>query len=151
MRPVPPSLESMIRKRPFVPLAMLLIAGIVLTRTTGMELAWWVAAALPLLALELFAPLRWPAHAVLLLLLGGAIYSARYQVWSEDDLRLTAPAKAAIVTLRGRLEETPSVREFYAGERKMENSSARFRVSEMLSERRWRAATGEIFITSRGE
>src|SRR5438552_2577964 len=100
---------KIIRRRPFVPLAILFASGIATSRCWQFELRTGVilvCAAIAGLALE---RIRWPAIALVIFALGAALYSARYEIFSENDLRLIFEEKPALLSVRGRLIETPGV------------------------------------------
>ncbi len=82
--------------------------------------------------------------------LGAGLYAARYEILREDDLRLIVEEKPAIVTVRGRLTETPSMREFPGRTNNAVSSYARIEVEEIFFEKGWRAAAGTVASTTRG-
>ncbi len=143
-------LGAQFRQRPFVPLALSFAGGILASR------AWapgWPANLLLICAtipLFLFPRLRVAATTLLLFGVGAALYSARYEILSENDLRLIIEDKPALVSVRARLLETPAIREFPARTNKTEYSYARLDVKEVLFERHWRPALGQIATTVPG-
>src|SRR5690348_4273431 len=81
------------------------------------------------LVLFLVRSMRWVAIAAFTFALGITLYSARYAIMSEDDLRLIFGEKAALVSIRGRIIETPGVREFPGRTNNVEYSYARVHVT----------------------
>jgi ComEC/Rec2-related protein len=143
-----------IRRWPFVPVAFLLIGGIVLARflplQEGLALALLGGAG----ALMLLPKLPWARLAGLAIIIfaaGMILYSARYRIASEDDLRVRFSGEPELVTLRGRIAETPSPRDFHSVSNRIVYSHAVIRVSAVLREKEWNAAMGTIASRTRGE
>ncbi len=100
-------------KRPLVPVALCYAVGLLLAEAIQPSLPVLFIAAFALLA-GTFAWSRarflllWP----LLVLIGWTNLVSRTAIVSPDDLRQVAGDTAAYVTVRGTLEETPSLRVF---------------------------------------
>ncbi len=137
-------------QRPFVPLVTLFAGGIVTSRSYELHLSLAIVFLSGALVLFLVRAIRWVALAALTFGLGAALYSARYEILSENDLRLMFGEKAALASVRGRLIETPGVREFPGRTNNAEYSYARLDVTEVFLERQWRPANGRIATTTRG-
>ncbi|HEV8540901.1 MAG TPA: ComEC/Rec2 family competence protein [Verrucomicrobiae bacterium] len=144
------SLRLQFQRRPFLPLATLLILGIVVGHRWRIELSWWVGSWCLALILVLFGKTRLFAVALTLCVLGGGLYAARYQIFSSDDLRLIINDKPALVKIRGKLVQTPNLRDFYPGTNVVEYSYSQVRVAEIELEKQWRKASGTVSTTMRG-
>ena len=84
--------------------------------------------------------------------MGATLYVARYRVASVDDVRLILSGEPELVTVRGRLAESPEVREFQAGSREVAYSYATIDVRELqVQKQEWRSASGRIAVRLRGE
>jgi len=143
-------LGSIIRRRPFVPVAICFASGIVASRAVDLALRTSVLLACFSVALFLVRKIRWGAVALLTFTLGAGLYSARYEIFSENDLRLIFDEKPALVSVRGTLIETPAMKEFPGRTNIIRNSYARLDVTEVLFERQWRPAQGQVASTTRG-
>lgn len=141
---------TIIRRRPFVPIALFFAAGIVAGRV--IELSLRGALILLCLSIVTLLPARSRLFALsgLLFALGASLYSARFEIISENDLRLIFEEKPALISLRGRLLETPALRDFPGRTNIIEYSYARIDVTEVLFERKWRTARGVVASTTAG-
>jgi len=147
---VPPALETILRQRPFVPLAALFIGGILVSRAFSLDPSVGATLVGCTVLLFLLPPFRWVAAGLLALVLGASLYSARYAILFEKDLRLLLEDKPALVTLRGKLLESPSLKEFQGRTNPVEYSYARIEVSEIHFENHWLPAAGVVASTTRG-
>jgi competence protein ComEC len=141
----------MLRTRPLVAVAVLLIIGIVAARSFGMETGMALGA-LGFSAVFLFIrKLRPLALAAVLVTTGMTLYSARYRIASATDARVVLGEEPELVTVRGRLLETPSLREFQAGSNAVFYSQATIELAELGRQRQWQPISGRIAVTTRGE
>ena len=84
--------------------------------------------------------------------IAATFYVARYRVASVDDVRLILSGEPELVRVRGRLAESPEVREFQAGRREVAYSYATLDVTAMRKDKHeWRSAKGRIATRLRGE
>ena len=94
----------------------------------------------------------WAALAAGVFVLGATLYVGRYRVASVDDVRLVLGGEPELVTLRGRLAESPEVREFQAGSREVAYSYATIDLRELQVQKKgWQPASGRIAVRLRGE
>jgi competence protein ComEC len=138
------------RQRPFVLLVILFTGGIMTSRFCALPLTAGIIVICLALVLFLVRSMRWMAIAAFTFALGIALYSARYEIISENDLHLIFGEKAALVSIRGNLVETPGVREFPGRTNNVEYSYARVDVTEVLVDRQWRPAIGRIATATGG-
>ena len=130
--------------------AALLMGGIVAGRASGVQVGW-VAGAISV-CLLIWRKTRFAGVALIAFAAGILLYTERYRVQSETDLRMVLSGEAELVTVRGRLLETPEVREFAAGKREVAYSYATLEVSEIQKRgEEWRAARGRVATRLRGE
>lgn len=145
------ALGMLFRQRPFVPLVALFAGGIVVSRYIGLDLSTGIL--LLCLATAAYPFLRTHAYVLLLcvFLAGAVLYSVRYEVLSERDLRLLVHEEPALVTVRGKLLETPSLREYPGVSNTVRYSYARLDVKEVFLNEKWCRAQGSIASATRGE
>jgi ComEC/Rec2-related protein len=139
-----------VRKRPFLPVAALFALGIVGGRNFSFELFKCVVAFCIGLLFLLARPSRVFAAAFLCFVAGAGFYAARYEIWSENDLRLILPDQPVLATVHGRLIDTPALRDFYSGTNVAEYSYAQLKLSEILINKEWRPAVGVLAASMRG-
>lgn len=138
-------------KRPFVPVVSCYVIGLLLGNLFEPPLVALFAVSFVVLVL-VFAKLRpfllWP----LLVLVGWTNFVSRTAVVSPNDLRPVMGNQARIVTVRGRLVETPSTRIFTRDKKQAERSTARVRVSGVrgFGNGNWRPAAGTVVVTTPG-
>jgi competence protein ComEC len=139
------SLPFWVRSQPLIPLALLFAGGIAGARAAEPEPALLIAGLIAGATLLL----RWPAAgwSLLAAFAGASIYWARYEPFSENDLRVLLTGEPVLAQVRGELKETPQVREF--DEREI--STARLRVRQILLDGAWQEARGDIVTRTRGE
>ena len=132
----------MVVSRPFVSLAALLMGGIVAGRFLGVGINHFLFALAAGLPLIFWRRTRWVALAASVFFLGATLYVHRYRVASPDDLRLILSGEPELVTVRGRLLESPEVREFQAGSREVAYTYATLDVSELqIQKKDWQSAS----------
>jgi ComEC/Rec2-related protein len=90
--------------------------------------------------------LIWP----LLALLGWANFSVRMMALSPDDLRNIIGEKPSLVSVRGHLTETPSLRIYVRDDEVVERMVAPVRVTEIKTTNQWQPAQGDIVVTTPG-
>src|SRR5688500_19273530 len=100
------------------------MGGIVAGRYLGLELKWCIAGVGMAAGMLGWRRTRLFGVAVGIFLLGMAVYVGRYRVASGDDLRVVLSGEPELVTVRGRLVESPAVREFQSGAREIPYSYA---------------------------
>lgn len=130
------------------------MAGIVFARLTpNAQLATksaFIAIAICALFL-LWKRTRLLAAAASLLLLGAALYNARYSI-APNDLRTILTGEPEIVTIRGQLLETPEVREFDSSKGEIAYSYSTLQVTALQKNKSdWQPAAGRINTRLRGE
>jgi len=111
------SWEKLFRLYPLVPLAVGCTFGICSSRFLSLSLP--ASGVLIGFSLVLFAIRKWLTLAGILFFFsaGSFIYGWRYETLSPLDVRLLVGEKEALVTVRGELLETPTVRETHYGEK----------------------------------
>jgi competence protein ComEC len=137
--------------RPLAAVVFAYVAGLLLAQIFQPPLAALFAASFLILVLVLVrAKLRgvllWP----LLALVGWTNFAARTAVVSPHDLRTLLGNDSAIVTVRGTLLETPSLRIYLRDEEVVERSVASVRVTAWHRDADWSPATGDIIVTTPG-
>jgi competence protein ComEC len=141
----------MVVSRPFVTLAGLLMGGIVAGRFVRLEFSYVLFALAAAAPFVFWKRTRLVAVTVSIFVLGATLYVARYRVASANDLRLILSGEPELVTVRGKLVESPEVREFQAGSREVAYSYATIDVSELQLQKEWRSASGRVAVRMRGE
>jgi ComEC/Rec2-related protein len=139
-------------KRPLVPVALCYAAGLLLAEAFQPPLLILFSAAFVLLALCLAWSrarpwLLWP----LLAAIGWTNLVSRTAVVSPPDLREVTGGSAEIVTVLGRLTETPDLRIFVRDDQESIRTMAQVDVSSVRRSSDWQPATGRIVVTTIGE
>jgi ComEC/Rec2-related protein len=139
-------------KRPLVPVALCYAAGLLLAKAFQPPLIILFSCAFVLLGLSLAWPrarpwLLWP----LLVSMGWTNLVNRTAVFSPHDLREVIGDSAELVTLRGTLTETPSLRIFERDEQESYRTVAEVEVTHLTRGTNWQPATGRIIVTTIGE
>jgi ComEC/Rec2-related protein len=136
-------------KRPLASLALAYAGGLLLAQLLHPPLpALFAAAGLALILLLVVEKLRAWLLLPLLALIGWTNFAARTGVVSPNDLRSQIGSTAALVSVRGTLLETPSLRIFLRDEALVKRSAARLRVSEWRRDASWLPAVGDIVVTT---
>src|SRR5262245_61632288 len=133
-------------RRPLIPVAILYAVGILLARNA--QFSPWVPV---LLAGVLLIPgligswPRWAVLGALIVCVGAAGYALHTAPLSPFDLRRIVGTNSALVTVRGRLLETPTVRVAELdGSRR---SVSRIEVKEVrLDREEWRRGVGKVVV-----
>ena len=139
-------------KRPLVPVALLYSCGLLLA--AALRLPFWIPLSLGLLLAGLTLVARRPRPwclAALLVAAGWANLSWRTAVISPDDLRVLLGDTPRLVTVQGRLLETPSDRIYVRDEKEFWRSLARVEITRLKEEgQTWQPAVGHVVVSTRG-
>lgn len=139
-------------KRPLASLAFAYAGGLLLAQLFHPPLPALFASSFLLLALALFLEkFRAGLLLPLLVLVGWTNFAARTAVVSPNDLRAEIAASAALVSVRGTLLETPSLRIFMRDDEMVKRSVVPLRVTELRRDEQWVPAVGDIIVTTPGE
>ena len=138
-------------KRPLVPVALCYAGGLLLAAAIQPPVSVLFAAAFALLALTLVLSrlrslLLWP----LVLVIGWTNLVSRTAVVAPDDLREVMVDAAALVSVRGTLAETPSLRTFSRAEQESTRTLAEVKVTSLGRGTNWQPATGRIMVNTPG-
>lgn len=146
------SLQLMLVGRPFVAIAMLLVAGILAGRYGRWSVEGGLMGLAAVVPFLFWRRSRWVAAAMGIFVVGATLYSERYRVRSPDDVRVVLSGEPELVTVRGKLVETPRVREVQAGKGEIAYSYGTIEVLELRKNKEeWRSATGRVAARLRGE
>ena len=137
--------------RPLVSVVIAYAAGLLLAQLLHPPLpALFLSSSFVLvlvLVLEKFrSALIWP----LLALVGWTNFSVQTAALAPDDLRHVIGEQPALVTVRGNLLETPSLRIYVRDEETVERMVASVRVTEIRANEKWIPARGDIIVTTPG-
>jgi competence protein ComEC len=137
-------------KRPLLPVALCYVGGLLLAEALQppLPLLFGVAFALliPALLWNRARPLlTWP----LLVIVGWTNLVSRTAVLSPHDLRHLLGGAPALVTVRGTLEQTPSLRVYQHGDQETVRSLVPVRVAAMARRDQWQPAHGRIMVTTK--
>jgi len=138
-------------KRPLVSVALCYGSGLLLAEffqppLFALFLVTFIALALALIWSRARSHLLWP----LLILAGWTNLVSRTAIISPHDLRRVMNDAAALVTVRGTLAETPSLRVFERDEQESWRTLAQVRVTELRQGTNWEPATGPIVVSTMG-
>ncbi len=138
-------------KRPLLPVALCYGVGLLLAEAVQPPLTWlFVATFAVLLAAISWTKARgwllWP----LLVLVGWTNLVSRTTVLSPDDLRVLVGNEPILATMRGTLEETPSVRVYDQANQEISRTLVPLRVTALARQEEWQSARGRIMVTSKG-
>ena len=139
-------------KRPLVPVALCYGGGLLLAEFSQPSLPVLFAFAFALLVFALVSPRArllalWP----LIVLIGWTNLISRTATISPHDLRSVTGGSPAIVTVRGRLSETPSLRAFERDEQESFRTLAQARVTSLRHGTNWQPAFGQIVASTPGQ
>jgi ComEC/Rec2-related protein len=136
-------------KRPLLPVALCYVGGLLLAEAVQPPLlplfsgtfllllgALWWSRARPFLL--------WP----LLIAVGWTNLVSRTAVISPQDLRLVIGTEPALVTVRGKLEETPSLRQYERAGEVTSRALVPLRVSALARNEQWQPAAGRVMVTT---
>jgi competence protein ComEC len=139
-------------KRPLLSVALVYVVGLLLAEAIQPPLSFLFTLAFSLLFLALAwtrarALLIWP----LLIVVGWVNLASRTTVVSPNDLRVVAGREPALVTVRGTLAETPTLRIYGQGEAESSRTLARVRVSALTRGEKWELALGPVLVSTKGD
>jgi len=138
-------------KRPLLPVALCYVGGLLLAEAVQPPLWLLFLGAFGLLIPALFWTrsrgfVLWP----LLVLVGWTNLVSRTAVLSPYDLRRLVGNEAALATVRGTLEETPSLRVYDHGDQETSRTLVPLRVTALARREHWQAASGRVMVTTKG-
>jgi competence protein ComEC len=138
--------------RPFVLIAAALMSGIVFARWFNPLFPAYLIALTAILPLFLWKRVRWTGAALFCFVLGACLYAERYRISSSNDSRSLFSGEPELVTIRGRLVDTPSVREVQAGRGEFAYSYGLIDLTEARKDKgKWEPAKGRVATRMRGE
>ncbi len=144
-------LHGFARGHPFVPVALAYAAGVLLGWRCPLPLAGLFGMAGAICVAALLLPkwrgaLLWP-----LLLVTGWVGMVRHDTaLSPWDLRVLATGKPELVTLRAKLEETPTLRVFMRDEKESWRAHALVEVEAIRRRGEWQPASGRVAVVTPG-
>jgi len=139
-------------KRPLVPVALLYVGGILIACVIPVPPLFLLIASLSLAALTLaWARARLVGLCTLITLTGWTNHTLRTATMSPHDLRRVLSEPPEIVTLRGMLRETPTLRVYERNQVESWRTMARIDVTALRRHRQpWQPAAGRIAVTTLG-
>ena len=139
-------------KRPLIPVALGYVAGVVTGHFLEAPLAVTLGAAISLAVLAMCLPRTGPLLLPLVLFLfGWANLTTRTAVLSPHDLRLLLRDGGELVTVRGRMVETPSLRLSPHRDKETSHTLAEIEVTEVRLRRgNWQPAHGSVMSRTAG-
>lgn len=141
-------------KRPLLPVVLLYAGGILLARFVPIPLALNLGIALGLAAVALAWTRARPYLLYPLVFLAGcADFMVHTAILSPDDLRRVLGNRTELLSARGTLCQTPSLRHYeLGGEKDSRRSLAQVDVTALrLDHQDWRPASGRMVVTAPGE
>jgi competence protein ComEC len=139
-------------KRPLLSAGLLYVAGILIGNFVSVPLS----ILLPVSLAVAITAIAWTNARIyllypLLLLTGWAGYTFNTAIISPHDLRRALETGPEIVTVRGTLSETPTIRYSEVGEKTLWHTMARVDVNELRPNRgEWKPAAGRMAVTTPG-
>jgi len=139
-------------KRPLLPVVLVYVCGILLAQVVDLPVWPILSVALCFAALAIsFSGVRTALVLPLVLLAGVANTSLNKAIISPIDLRHLLGTEPHLVTIRGEMTETPTLRVYQDGELPRWRTLARIRVSSLRLEKGdWQPAFGRIAVTTAG-
>ncbi len=139
-------------KRPLIPVALCYVAGVMVGHFLEAPLAVTLGTAIFLAVLALCIPRSGPLLLPLILFLfGWSNLSTRTAVLSPHDLRLLLGDGGELVTVRGRIVDTPSLRLAVHRDKETSHTLAEIEVSEVhLRRGHWQPANGSVMARTVG-
>lgn len=140
-------------KRPLVSVVLLYVTGILLAGFSALSPFLLLAVSLSLALIALAWQRARPVLlCVLILLTGWTNVTLRRAIISPHDLRNTLSESAELVTVRGTLRETPSLRVYEHDEQSSWRTMARIDLTAIqIHHEGWKPATGRMAVSSPGE
>lgn len=138
-------------KRPLLPVALCYVGGLLLAEAVQPPLLFLFVGAFSLLLLACCwararGLLLWP----LLVLVGWTNLVSRTAVLSPHDLRLIIGPEPVLATVRGTLEETPSLRVYEQGDRETSRTLVPLSITALARGETWQPASGRVMVTTKG-
>ena len=139
-------------KRPLIPVALIYVAGVVVGYFLEVPLVAALGVSMFLALLVLMRPRTGPLLLpAILFLFGWANLTTRTVVVSPQDLRLLLRDGGHLVTVRGRIVDTPSLRLAVQRDKETAHTLAEIEVTEVHSRRRgWQPACGRVMSRTAG-
>ena len=139
-------------KRPLLPVASCYGVGLLLAAAIQPPLAFLFAASFVLLLVALLfgrarTVLLWP----LLVLIGWTNLVNRTAIVSPHDLRTLIGDEAALLTLRGTLLESPSLRVRERNGEELSHTLVPLKVTALSRREEWEPAVGMVLVTTKGQ
>jgi competence protein ComEC len=139
-------------KRPLLPVALCYVGGLLLADAIQPPLLYLFIGTFLLLLLAIAWArgrifLLWP----LLVLVGWTNLISRTAVLSPNDLRALLGNDPALVTVRGILVDTPSLRVYEHGNNETSRTLARLQITSLARREDWQPAAGVIMVSTKGE
>ena len=139
-------------RRPLVIVAILYAAGLCLAEYIQAPLKQvFIAAGIVALLALIWPKARAWLLVPLLILTGWCSLTSRTAVLADNDLRSLLPNEPALIHIRGKLTETPSVRMFIRDEEPSYRTLAQVEVVEIRLNDGWQPAQGRIMTTTPGD
>ncbi|MBI3415428.1 MAG: ComEC/Rec2 family competence protein [Verrucomicrobia bacterium] len=135
-------------KRPFAPVALIYVAGVLTATRVNLPLIWLLLLSLGLAGIALTVDSKrtwflWP----LIFFTGWVGLASRTEIISPRDLRVLIEQRTELVALRGILAETPSERLQLRDDEERWRSLAPIDVSELRRGAKWQPAFGRVMAT----
>lgn len=139
-------------KRPLIPVALCYAGGLLLAEAVQppLVLLFGVSFALLFLALGWVKARSW-LLGLLLVLLGWTNLVQRTALLTPQDLRARLGAEPALVTVRGTLMETPSLRVHERKGQELARTLVPLQVTALATNDQWQPATGVVLVSTKGE
>jgi competence protein ComEC len=139
-------------KRPLLPVALCYVGGLLLAEAVQPPLVYLFGISLALaLGAICFTRARgwllWP----LIVFVGWTNLVQHTSILAPHDLRNIAGAEPLLVTVRGRLPETPDQRQQERNGEIFARTLAELRVTAIATNNHWQPATGRIMVSAKGE
>lgn len=139
-------------KRPLIPVALYYTGGLLLAEAVQPPLVFLFASCFVLLGIAVFAArTRTYLLGPLLILLGWTNLVQHTATLSPFDLRYQLGTEPALVTVRGVLAETPSLRIHERDGQELTRTLVPLKVTALATNEQWQPATGLVLITTKGE
>src|SRR6478736_1305035 len=139
-------------KRPLIRVALYYAGGLLLAEALQPPLVLLFGVSFALLALALCAAKTRPLLlGPLLVMLGWTNLVHRTALLAPQDLRHQLGNEPALVTLRGALRETPSLRIHERDGQELARTLVPLHVTAVATNEHWQPATGTVLISTKGE
>lgn len=139
-------------KRPLIPVALYYTGGLLLAEAVQPPLVVLFASCFVLLGIAVFAArTRTYLLGPMLILLGWTNLVQQTAILSPFDLRHQLKTEPALVTVRGVLTETPSLRIHERDGQELMRTLVPLQVTTLATNEQWQPATGLVLISTKGE